>query len=422
MESQLQCPVCTLFLHVGMDLQTHLDTHPKDQVIKALVNITLTKSNDPNTTSNDVHGKYAITDNAFAQEVNQFLPETIPRRPQQVLFGYSCSTRVFREVPNQQSTTTQKIITNALPSSHIVPAIPAQASFSNQPSRKFPPPPPPYGSVVSKMTIDQPVQSLSSTNSYSLQSRQAGLSNYRNGTLYLPVQNVVNEVETVSEENVDDYTNQTDQNSEYIEHCDEEYLEEDGENTNSMSMDISTQNECPSYENAFTKEQSQQDNRMIRPNSVIYINDDEPLDGKHDSQNHKKCTEGLRVLSDVKLPVSVDILNLDCKFGDSFKLDDVLRTRLQTDSGPVDDDDTENDAGRLVVGDGDDEFEIIYPAEDKESFDMVVKCEIEPVKVELGGEQQSYQNTTEVCYSNYFYSHIKVVLFLFGDGPLMTSR
>ncbi|XP_047504581.1 uncharacterized protein LOC125049388 [Pieris napi] len=36
MDEKVQCPVCTLYLHNGMSLETHLDTHPKDQVIKAL--------------------------------------------------------------------------------------------------------------------------------------------------------------------------------------------------------------------------------------------------------------------------------------------------------------------------------------------------------------------------------------------------
>ncbi|XP_035440592.2 uncharacterized protein LOC118269555 isoform X2 [Spodoptera frugiperda] len=35
----VQCPVCTLFLHNGITLESHLDTHPKDQVIKALCSI-----------------------------------------------------------------------------------------------------------------------------------------------------------------------------------------------------------------------------------------------------------------------------------------------------------------------------------------------------------------------------------------------
>lgn len=388
MESQLQCPVCTLFLHVGMDLQSHLDTHPKDQVIKALVNVTMTKqSNDPNTTPNNVHSKYApIAENAFTQEVNQFIPETIPRRPQQVLVGYSCSTRVFREVPNPQSTTTQKFITNALPTSHIVPT---QASFTNQQSQKFPPPP--YGSIVSKRSIEQPVQTFPSTNSYKLHAHQVGISSHRNGTLYLPVQNVVNEVENVSEEHEDEYTNQADQNIEYVDHCDDDYLLEECES-------ITDQGDGSAYENADPL----QDNGVIRPNSVIYINDDEqPIDIKNDPQNQKKITQGLRVLSNVKLPASVDILNLDCKFGESFKLDDVLRKRPPTAGGPIEVDDSTNDEDNDPLRDSS-EFEILDSVADvKPSFDVAIKCEIDvakTIKTELEGEQQLYQNTEEVSH------------------------
>lgn len=39
----MQCPVCTLYLHNGMTLESHLDTHPKDQVIKALCCLTTNK-------------------------------------------------------------------------------------------------------------------------------------------------------------------------------------------------------------------------------------------------------------------------------------------------------------------------------------------------------------------------------------------
>ncbi|XP_023940978.1 uncharacterized protein LOC112047913 [Bicyclus anynana] len=39
MDPRVQCPVCTLYLHSGMSLESHLDTHPKDQVIKALCNL-----------------------------------------------------------------------------------------------------------------------------------------------------------------------------------------------------------------------------------------------------------------------------------------------------------------------------------------------------------------------------------------------
>lgn len=41
MDAQIQCPVCTLYLHPGMNLQDHLESHPKEKVIAALVNLTL---------------------------------------------------------------------------------------------------------------------------------------------------------------------------------------------------------------------------------------------------------------------------------------------------------------------------------------------------------------------------------------------
>lgn len=41
MTENVQCPVCTLFLHAGMNLSDHLETHPKEQVIRALVQMTI---------------------------------------------------------------------------------------------------------------------------------------------------------------------------------------------------------------------------------------------------------------------------------------------------------------------------------------------------------------------------------------------
>ncbi|XP_034662690.1 pneumococcal serine-rich repeat protein isoform X2 [Drosophila subobscura] len=41
MVDSVQCPVCTLYLHAGMNLSDHLETHPKEQVIKALVQMTI---------------------------------------------------------------------------------------------------------------------------------------------------------------------------------------------------------------------------------------------------------------------------------------------------------------------------------------------------------------------------------------------
>ncbi|XP_013192919.1 uncharacterized protein LOC106136812 [Amyelois transitella] len=54
---QQQCPVCTLFLHNGMTLESHLDTHPKDQVIKALCSLANKGSSYGSRTSTPVHSE-----------------------------------------------------------------------------------------------------------------------------------------------------------------------------------------------------------------------------------------------------------------------------------------------------------------------------------------------------------------------------
>lgn len=381
MESSLQCPVCTLFLHAGMDLQSHLDTHPKDQVIKALVNIAMPKQNDATyVTSNNQNA--TIAENAFPREVNQYLSEPSLHRQHQVLFGYSCSNRDFQEVPNQ-SATTRKFISNASPI--IVSTIPAQASQVNH-SQKFPPPP--YRLIVTKSIIEKPAQTLASINIYNkLQAHQVGIiSNPRNNAPCLSVQNDVNDAEVVSEGNVNEYSNQTNENMEFIDHCDEEYVVNEGDVTNSLDK-----HEYSEYENV----DSLQDNQM---NSVCYTNDDEPIeDIKHETQKQKKITEGLRVLSDVKLPATVDLLHLDCKFGESFKLDDVLRKRLKTDNTPIEVyDSADEESDPLAIGDCGKEFEMSNSAVDtNSSSNMTMKCEVDMVKTiktEREVEQQLYHN------------------------------
>lgn len=42
-ELSMQCPICSLFLLPGMMLEEHLETHPKEQVIQALVRFASTK-------------------------------------------------------------------------------------------------------------------------------------------------------------------------------------------------------------------------------------------------------------------------------------------------------------------------------------------------------------------------------------------
>lgn len=57
MDQLVQCPVCTLYLHNGITLESHLDTHPKDQVIKALCNLATTKANYTSRTSSPLHSE-----------------------------------------------------------------------------------------------------------------------------------------------------------------------------------------------------------------------------------------------------------------------------------------------------------------------------------------------------------------------------
>jgi hypothetical protein len=44
MQGVMACPVCTLYLREGMSMQSHLNTHPKDQVIDALVRLYTSES------------------------------------------------------------------------------------------------------------------------------------------------------------------------------------------------------------------------------------------------------------------------------------------------------------------------------------------------------------------------------------------
>lgn len=166
MQNQIQCPVCTLYLHVGMNLQIHLETHPKDQVISALVNLTLlqqntnenddevaefrcstysplTQENVPQTTpitstdpilpkqraieyhSNELTAP-ATTCNAIEKQQQQQQPAVPPQESmtltkntqQQVMIVNSCSTtRVIRNdvTPQKQAILSSQILNNALP-------------------------------------------------------------------------------------------------------------------------------------------------------------------------------------------------------------------------------------------------------------------------------------------------------------------
>lgn len=43
MSDQVKCPVCALILWSGITLDSHLNTHPKEQMVEALVRLSVAK-------------------------------------------------------------------------------------------------------------------------------------------------------------------------------------------------------------------------------------------------------------------------------------------------------------------------------------------------------------------------------------------
>lgn len=108
---QVCCPVCTLFLREGMTLQTHLYTHPIDQVIDALVRVSLNQAHAASVPVASSHYT-AIT-------YQQFLSSTsIPAvEPNLMLFNPSVVSQQFIETPPTPSPILQSPFQNALRSS-----------------------------------------------------------------------------------------------------------------------------------------------------------------------------------------------------------------------------------------------------------------------------------------------------------------
>lgn len=52
-ELSMQCPICSLFLLPGMMLEEHLETHPKEQVIQALVRFASSKGKSSSSNSSN---------------------------------------------------------------------------------------------------------------------------------------------------------------------------------------------------------------------------------------------------------------------------------------------------------------------------------------------------------------------------------
>lgn len=78
MDGVVQCPVCTLFLHPGMNLDEHLNTHPKDQVIQALTQLTLQRANILSSSASQFVVKAPVTPPPPAPQAAKAIQQAIP--------------------------------------------------------------------------------------------------------------------------------------------------------------------------------------------------------------------------------------------------------------------------------------------------------------------------------------------------------
>lgn len=165
MNSQIQCPVCTLFLHAGMNLQDHLETHPKEKVIAALVNMTLLQqqANDSADINNFQCSRYeplsldaeplpappATYGDSVHSQRKQITYYNTPEKQTQTRRVMIVNSRMSRVVSASSSihenrSTRQNTIPKTTASSRIIHLIAADATNSSMSI----PPPPPYNTAV----------------------------------------------------------------------------------------------------------------------------------------------------------------------------------------------------------------------------------------------------------------------------------
>ncbi|XP_066992831.2 uncharacterized protein [Anabrus simplex] len=109
------CPVCTLFMREGISLESHLNTHPKDQVIEALVRYCITSPGIAENNSSTTESIPTSQDNSSQhhdQSVLECTPAQIPTT-QYPTFGSSHFTAAI--------TYQQFLSSNATPTGAVIP-------------------------------------------------------------------------------------------------------------------------------------------------------------------------------------------------------------------------------------------------------------------------------------------------------------
>lgn len=126
MQELVTCPVCTLYLRPGMALEDHLETHPKEQVIRALVSLAVGSERIPPqrfqpqdvaATTADFSGNNCTIRGGYSQQPQgtQFIfapPPPPPPRPNVMIVNRQ-STMVYHSatgVEDKMETPTQRIV------------------------------------------------------------------------------------------------------------------------------------------------------------------------------------------------------------------------------------------------------------------------------------------------------------------------
>lgn len=175
MDSQIQCPVCTLYLHVGMNLQDHLNTHPKEQVISALVNMTLLqqRANDENSNNFECSRYEPLAEDLYPDKPIPNVSTTFQNQQQSITYFTPISsqqtshkvmivngTQMFHD-RNGNKTNPRQIVAKSLPPLSI-PArtfrlIPAK-SYDGKIAQVIKPPPPYHASIQDSLTVRNAIQ------------------------------------------------------------------------------------------------------------------------------------------------------------------------------------------------------------------------------------------------------------------------
>lgn len=309
MHSQIQCPVCTLYLHVGMNLHVHLDTHPKDQVIRALVNMTVVQSHVEDEPINQMKcSRYApLSDDSAVTTAN-----TVPNTPlvEPTLAAAPVAAAVK---PVELHCPILTVVPEPNIPLSVPPAEPARQPQINQLQSSSLPPPPPYGEYKKLCAI---VRSDSNTTGISTYARNHILQEATNNPTVTP-----SEIQSQAEEETS-----------YMRNGEEDYVTEDDYQDTDMAVDddqqyntddvvyVGEEDQLQDHDYNYDEMPVEMDDtetiqENAKPEAIIHDFDrlrstQSPQPTKSRRILNRRRSNGLQVLSDVTLTSDLAITSI----------------------------------------------------------------------------------------------------------------